>query len=266
MARILVLDENAIYRGGLCALISTQMPQAQVLAAKCLIEASPQIQNARFDLVLLGLDLSNSETVDTLRVAREASAATRFAIISAADTRGDILATLAAGLHGFISKHQSDTEILAAINDILSGRTYVPCSLAASVSQGDRETTPSRSTEVDFSKLTKRQREVLQLLARGMSNKEIARALEIAEATTNIPMAARLRALGARNRTEAAYKAGNLINSTGLADLRAAPPLAKWTPNTLDHASHKKRPEKSGSVRVAPCKCVDLRRLRWRPR
>ena len=125
MARILVLDENAIYRGGLCALISTQMPQAQVLAAKCLIEASPQIQNARFDLVLLGLDLSNSETVDTLRVAREASAATRFAIISAADTRGDILATLAAGLHGFISKHQSDTEILAAINDILSGRTYV---------------------------------------------------------------------------------------------------------------------------------------------
>ena len=166
--------------------ISTQMPQAQVLAAKCLIEASPQIQNARFDLVLLGLDLSDSETVDTLRVAREASAATRFAIISAADTRGDILATLAAGLHGFISKHQSDTEILAAINDILSGRTYVPCSLAASVSQGDRETTPSRSTEVNFSKLTKRQREVLQLLARGMSNKEIARAVEIAEATKRI--------------------------------------------------------------------------------
>ena len=47
-----------------------------------------------------------------------------------------------------------------------------------------------------------------------MSNKEIARALKIAEATTKIHMAALLRALGARNRTEAAYKAGNLINST----------------------------------------------------
>ena len=221
MARILVLDEHGVYRSGLCALISTQMPQAQVHAAKSRIEALVQIQEGIFDLVLLGLDLSNSETVDMLKVAREASAATRFAIISASDTRGDILATLAAGLHGFISKHQSDAEILGAIDDILSGRTYVPCSLAeASVSQGDREATPFRSTEADLSKLTKRQREVLQLLVRGMSNKEIARALEIAEATTKIHMAALLRALGARNRTEAAHIAGNIIKTTGLADAR----------------------------------------------
>ena len=107
--------------------------------------------------MLLGLDLYNSEMVDTLKVAREASAATRFAIISASDRRADILATLAAGLHGFISKHQSDTEILTAINDIISGRIYVPCSLAdagdseTSVSQGDRgKPTPFRSTETNF--------------------------------------------------------------------------------------------------------------------
>jgi DNA-binding NarL/FixJ family response regulator len=210
------------------------MPQAQVLAAKSLIEALPQIQNAVFDLVLIiGLDLSNSETVDTLKVAREASATTRFAIISASNTRADILATLAAGLHGFISKQQSDAEILTAINDILSGRIYVPCSLAeagdseASVSQGDREAAPFLSTEAHLLRLTKRQREVLQLLARGMSNKEIARALKIAEATTKIHMAALLRALGARNRTEAAYMAGNLTNSTGLADAEGRRTVSK---------------------------------------
>ena len=54
----------------------------------------------------------------------------------------------------------------------------------------------------------RRQREVLRLLTQGMSNKEIARALKIAEATTKIHMAALLRTLGARNRTEAAYKVG----------------------------------------------------------
>ena len=59
-----------------------------------------------------------------------------------------------------------------------------------------------------FDKLTPRQREVLRLLTQGMSNKEIARALKIAEATTKIHMAALLRTLGARDRTEAAYKAG----------------------------------------------------------
>ena len=56
--------------------------------------------------------------------------------------------------------------------------------------------------------LTRRQREVLQLLTHGKSNKEIARALGIAEATTKIHMAALVRALGVRNRTEAAFKAG----------------------------------------------------------
>jgi DNA-binding NarL/FixJ family response regulator len=75
---------------------------------------------------------------------------------------------------------------------------------------------PALSTEVDVLKLTKRQREVLTLLAGGLSNKEIARALHIAEATTKIHMAALLRGLGARNRTEAAFKAANLVRSTEL--------------------------------------------------
>ena len=89
------------------------------------------LRSNTFDLVLLGVDLSNSTALDALKAAREALAATHFAIVSAAGTRADILASLAAGFHGFISKHQSDTEILAAIADILSGRIYVPESLAA---------------------------------------------------------------------------------------------------------------------------------------
>ena len=131
-------------------------------------------------------------------------------------------ATLAAGFHGFISKRQSDAEILAAVMDILAGRIYVPKSFAkmgdgdALSGRFDREAVPTLSTEADVLKLTKRQREVLTLLARGLSNKEIARTLAIAEATTKIHVAALLRALGVRNRTEAAYKAANFINSTEL--------------------------------------------------
>ena len=158
--------------------------------------------------------------LDSLKAAREISPATRFAVVSTSDARADILATLAAGFHGFISKRQSDTEILAAVTDILAGRIYVPASFAkigdgdALSSQFDREALPTLSTEADvLNKLTKRQREVLTLLARGLSNKEIARALDIAEATTKIHMAALLRGLAVRNRTEAAYKAANLINS-----------------------------------------------------
>ena len=149
---------------------------------------------------------------------------TRFAVISASDTRADILATLAAGFHGFISKHQSDTDILFAITEILSGRIYVPGSLAEAGDgnslngQASGKELPTPATA--FLRLTKRQREVLSLLARGKSYKEIARSLNIAEATAKIHLAALLRALGIRNRTEAAFKAAALSDLGG-----SSPPL-----------------------------------------
>jgi len=221
--RILVVDEQAVYRVGLRELIAAKIPRVEVIEASSLVGALPcALRSNTFDLVLLGVDLSNSTSLDALKAAREALAATRFAIVSAAGTRADILASLAAGFHGFISKHQSDSEILAAITDILSGRICVPATLArvgdggALSSRSYRETLPAILTEADVLKLTRRQREVLSLLARGLSNKEIARALAIAEATTKIHMAALLRGLGVRNRTEAAFKAANLMRSTEL--------------------------------------------------
>jgi DNA-binding NarL/FixJ family response regulator len=223
MPRFLICDGQSVYRIGLRSLIKAEMPWAEVIEASNPSEVLAQIRASAFDLVLVGTDRSGLEQFDSLKAAREAlPPTTRFAIVSASDTRADILASLAAGFHGFISKRQSDTDILSAIADILSGRIYVPESLAEAgegnflSSRSYRETSPTLSTEADVLKLTKRQREVLALLARGLSNKEIARALAIAEATTKIHLAALLRALGVRNRTEAAYKAANLINSTEL--------------------------------------------------
>ena len=220
MPRILVLDGHSIYRTGLRSLISAKMPCAEVIEASNPNEALVQISAGVFDLVLVGTGRPPSlGPLNSLMLAREASPATRFAIFSASDTRADILATLAAGFHGFISKHQSDTDILTAITDILSGRIYVPGSLAEA-GDGDPlnrrfsdEELPTRSEAI--LKLTTRQSEVLSLLARGKSNKEIARSLDIAEATTKIHLAALLRALGVRNRTEAAFKAAALFDLAG---------------------------------------------------
>ena len=122
----------------------------------------------------LGLELYKSGMVDTLKVAREASAASRFAIISASDTCADILATSAAGSHGFISKHQSDTEFLPRSTTFCPGRIDVPCSsqtLWLPLAKATRGAALFLSTEADLSKPTKRQREALELLARGMSNR-----------------------------------------------------------------------------------------------
>jgi DNA-binding NarL/FixJ family response regulator len=75
------------------------------------------------------------------------------------------------------------------------------------------ESSPSANIELETLKLTRRQTEILPLLAKGMSNKEIARELNIAEGTTKVHTTALLRALGARNRTEAAFFAAKLVGA-----------------------------------------------------
>jgi len=222
MPLILVLDEQTVYRAGLRNLIGAEIPHAEVIEASNLSQALNHIRNSTIDLVLAGTGRPNLAALDSLKAARETYRTTRFAVVSASDTRADVLATLAAGFHGFISKRQSDTEILTAVARILAGQIYVPASFAKIRGnallggQFDGKTLPILSTEADVLKLTKRQREVLTLLARGFSNKEIARVLDIAEATTKIHMAALLRVLGVRNRTEAAFKAANLTSSMEL--------------------------------------------------
>ena len=91
---------------------------------------------------------------------------------------------LEAGLHGFISKRQIDIDILEGLSDVLSGRIYVPPSLAgmSSATATGASAFPSRSKNPP--QLTRRQRDVLDLVAKGLSNKEIARNLNIAEPTS----------------------------------------------------------------------------------
>jgi DNA-binding NarL/FixJ family response regulator len=220
--RILVVDPHTMYRAGLRAFLADRMPSAEILDSSDLAQGlSKIIARDSIHLILMDLDPASYHSLEVLKQAFDIPSKTRFAIMSEFDARANILAGLAAGFHGFISKHQFDDDILDAIRDIMSGRIYVPPSLArAEQSSGQVEPDPkeapptiSLNDDADILRLTPRQREVLSYLALGMSNKEIARALHIAEATTKVHAAALLRALRARNRTEAAFKAGKLIQS-----------------------------------------------------
>jgi DNA-binding NarL/FixJ family response regulator len=96
---------------------------------------------------------------------------------------------------------------------VLEGGIYVPPWLAQQTVTTHRSSLAQFRSQNPHSQLTPRQREVLPLLATGMSNKEIARALNIAEATTKIHAAAVCRALGVRNRTQGALAARELLNT-----------------------------------------------------
>jgi DNA-binding NarL/FixJ family response regulator len=200
---ILVVDDHGVYRTGLRGVIQTRLPFTRVVEAPKLSCCG---SNRVFDLILIDSGSLDYDSLDLLAEFYEVSPATRVAVMVSSKTRTDVLHYLSVGFHGVISKLQPDDELLTAITDLLSGRIYVPKWVADKDDQ-DHDSLSAAS------KLTPRQNEVLNLLARGMSNKEVARELHIAESTSKIHTAALLRALGARNRTEAAFMAAKLVRS-----------------------------------------------------
>jgi DNA-binding NarL/FixJ family response regulator len=227
MYRVLIVDVHSVYRKGLRAALETGIPAAELEESETLEGAARVLApDGRIDLVLVELQSAGVRPLDALGAIRARFFKTRFAAMAAMGSRKDILRSLEAGLHGFIHKLQPESEILRAIQDILSGRVYVPPSVthidtAAARRVGTDSNQVSALAAVNtgavLNRLTPRQRDLVPLIARGMSNKEIARALKIAEGTTKIHASSLFRALRVRNRTEAAAVAQTyLVSTTGI--------------------------------------------------
>jgi DNA-binding NarL/FixJ family response regulator len=213
VAVILVVDDHGVYRAGLRAVIQARFPYSHVVDAPKL---SCVESNRVFDLILIDSGSLSYETLDLLAECYEMRPAIIVAVMLTSRTRTEVLHYLSVGFHGVVHKFQPDEELLAAVGDLLSGRIYVPGWLA-DINDEDLSLPPPHDIQQETLKLTPRQKEVMHLLARGMSNKEMARELNIAEGTCKIHTAALLRALGARNRTEAAFMAAKLVKFSEIA-------------------------------------------------
>jgi DNA-binding NarL/FixJ family response regulator len=211
MFRIVIADDHGLYRRGLRSILTGITADEQIFEAQCFDDAVNLLEEkSPIDLAILDLHMAGLFSPDVLVDVLPAYPETRFMIVSGAEARSAILATLSAGLHGFVAKSQSDAEVLHAVQEVIAGRIYVPAMLSRSSARKDVPSLPDEMVRSapggagQFDDLTPRQRDVLKLMADGFSNKEIARELDIAEATTKIHAAAVLRTLGVRNRTEAA--------------------------------------------------------------
>jgi DNA-binding NarL/FixJ family response regulator len=213
MHRIVIADDHGLYRRGLRLALTAGIPDAEIFDAACFDAVVSLLEEqASIDLAILDLNMPGLFDQEILADVMAAYPDTHFAIVSADDSRAEILKALSIGLQGYIVKSQKDEEVVLAVNEILAGRIYVP-SLLSRTSAGSAQHMPTPQERLparrrvnvgSLDRLTSRQKEVLKLMAVGYSNKEIARNLEIAEATTKIHAAAILRELGVRNRTEAA--------------------------------------------------------------
>lgn len=218
----LVADDDEFFRIAICSILVDRLGVAEVIETASLDEAlerlsnQPEIALALFDLAMPGM-----ESPASLGAVRELFPNTRVVVVSASQRRRDILMALEAGVHGYVPKGLGVEDLAKALELILEGFVYVPASLSQLPSTRDRaampraDQPPSSASDETLAGLTPRQREVLELIVAGKSNKEIARALNLGEGTVKVHLAALFRNLGVNNRAAAAAAGARLLSGRG---------------------------------------------------
>lgn len=212
----IIADDHGLYRSGMAAVLLDEFGFRDVVGVSTFDEAMAELSGSRlFDLALFDLSMPGMSGPASLAQLRETHANLKIAIISASEDRSQVLDGLAAGLNGFIPKSLPNDDIVAAIESILGGSIFVPRLIVdvamPSAKSGLPALGPSRAAGQPQGShipahITPRQRNVLEYIRKGFTNKEIARQLDITEGTVKIHVACLLTTFSVRNRTELAVR------------------------------------------------------------
>ena len=198
--RILLVDDHPLMTDVLRTVLGTLDQVAEIKSANDLDSAIAIASASELDLVMLDLGMPGCSGVEAVRRWREKFPALPVVVISGASDPKIINAALDLGAMGFIPKSAPGEVLLQAVRLVISGAIYVPV---------EALNTPPAAPAAPLD-LSPRQHEVLALLLKGLSNKLIARKLEISENTTKIHVSAVLEALGVATRTQAVIAASRL--------------------------------------------------------
>ena len=207
--RILSVDDHALFREALERVLRELDPEVTVIHAGTAREAiAAATYYEGLDLVLLDRSLAGTDGISLLPQLCDAANGAPVVVVSGSARTSDVQRALDAGAASYIPKTVGAQELLLALRRVLAGDPYLPPTLLTSLAPTDDHQTSSPNNGLDG--LTERQREVLLLLSEGLSNKGIANRLDLSEGTVKLHVSAIMRALGARNRTEAAMVAEQL--------------------------------------------------------
>jgi two-component system, NarL family, nitrate/nitrite response regulator NarL len=200
--RILIIDDHPLFRKGVSQLIA-MAPHLQLVGEASSGEAGvAKAKELDPDLILLDLHMKGMNGIDTLKAIREAGLDCRVVMLTVSDNADDLVAAIRSGADGYLLKDMEPEDLLAAIDQTLNGSTVIGERLNGMLAHAIRE--EAAASQRDSATLTKREQEILDGLARGLSNKLIARSLDITEATVKVHVKNLLKKLGFRSRLEAA--------------------------------------------------------------
>ena len=210
--RVLLVDDDDLMRAGLRAVLSSDETIEVVGEASNGRAAVHSARAIRPDVVLMDVRMPDLDGIAATREVLAASPEVRVMILTTFEQHDYIFGALSAGASGFLLKRTSPEELLAAIHTVAAGDSLLSPSVTRIVIERmARQPTPDSSVDEALAELTPRERQVLELVARGLSNGEIAAELVIEESTVKTHVKRILMKLQLRDRIQAvilAYETG----------------------------------------------------------
>ncbi|MBB3329644.1 two-component system nitrate/nitrite response regulator NarL [Halomonas campaniensis] len=202
-ASILIIDDHPLLRRGVSQLLELEEDMALIGEAGEPAEGIRLALALDPDMVLLDLNMPGMNGIETLKRLREEGFAGRVVMFTVSDHEEDVVDALQAGADGYLLKDMDPDEMIRQLRQASLGRMVISESLTALLA-GALRSQRSQPAAPDIQSLTQREREILRELAGGLSNKMIARKLDITEGTVKVHVKHLLKKLNLRSRVEAA--------------------------------------------------------------
>jgi DNA-binding NarL/FixJ family response regulator len=201
--RILIVDDHTVVRNGLVAMMRRQQDFFVVGEARNGVEAVERALDLHPNVVLMDLRMPEMNGVEAMREIGSQDPCINFIVLTTYDTDEYIFDAIEAGAKGYLLKDASRDELLKAIRAVHRGESLIEPGVAAKVLDRLAQLSRQRSEAGPAEVLSQREVEVLQLMAKGSANKEIAASLSIGESTVKTHVAKIFQKLDVNHRTEA---------------------------------------------------------------
>nr|WP_206019963.1 two-component system response regulator NarL [Pseudomaricurvus alkylphenolicus] len=199
---LMLVDDHPLLRKGLAQLMELE-DDLEVVAetnnGKDALQLAGQLQP---DVILLDLNMQGMDGLETLKALREAEIDAKIIMLTVSDNDEDVVCAITYGADGYLLKDMDPEDILNKVKQAIDGQMVISDKLTPILAGAIRKGTGNRTNLL--AKLTSREHEILKQIAKGLSNKLIARELDISDGTVKVHVKHILKKLGLRSRVEAA--------------------------------------------------------------
>ena len=206
--RVLLVDDQPLFRKALAGLVTAQLDMTVVGEADNGLDALARVRDTSPDIVVMDVNMPGSGGVDGVRAIRGAGFATKIVMLTVSEDDDDLFDAIRAGANGYLLKNIRPEILFDDMRGVMRGEAPIAPGIAHKLLDALRDGPPRARAQVvpadGETTLTRRETEILQLVAAGLSNKEIAAQLVITEGTVKNHVHNSLEKLHLTNRTQAA--------------------------------------------------------------